>query len=66
MEKQRREVILGIDTGGTFTDGIVMEKETERILAKAKANTTRQDLSIGIGNCIEQLKVGKNFRKNRD
>lgn len=57
MEKQRREVILGIDTGGTFTDGIVMEKETERILAKAKANTTRQDLSIGIGNCIEQLNL---------
>ena len=40
---------LGIDTGGTFTDAVVFERETRRIVASAKALTTRHDLAEGIG-----------------
>lgn len=50
-------LILGIDTGGTFTDGIVLEPESGKKYAKTKANTTREDLSIGIGNCIDDLHI---------
>ncbi|MBW8320591.1 MAG: hypothetical protein K0M47_14900, partial [Rhizobium sp.] len=39
--------LLGIDTGGTYTDA-VLYSETQGILAKAKALTTRHDLAIGI------------------
>ena len=46
---------LGIDTGGTFTDGVVINTDTNEVLAKSKATTTKEDLSIGIANCIEQL-----------
>ncbi len=48
-------LVLGIDTGGTYTDGVVIERTTKQIIAKAKALTTREDLSIGIVNCINQL-----------
>lgn len=49
-------LVLGIDTGGTYTDGVVVDLETRGILNKAKALTTREDLSIGIRNCINNLK----------
>ncbi len=47
--------ILGIDTGGTFTDGVLLDFEEKVVLAKAKAFTTPQDLTIGIKECIENL-----------
>ena len=48
-------LVLGIDTGGTYTDGVVVELRSKQILKKAKALTTREDLSIGIRNCISNL-----------
>ncbi|MHA7971058.1 hydantoinase/oxoprolinase N-terminal domain-containing protein [Rhizobium sp. CAU 1783] len=46
--------LLGIDTGGTYTDA-VLYSETAGILAKAKALTTRHDLSVGIGEALENV-----------
>lgn len=48
-------LVLGIDTGGTYTDGVVVELRSKQILKKAKALTTREDLSVGIRNCIANL-----------
>lgn len=48
-------LVLGIDTGGTYTDGVIVELENKQIVKKAKALTTREDLSIGIRNCINNL-----------
>jgi len=48
-------IILGIDTGGTYTDGVVIEADTRKILKKAKARTTPHDLTIGIKECIDNL-----------
>lgn len=48
-------LVLGIDTGGTYTDGVVVELESKKILNKAKALTTREDLAIGVRNCINNL-----------
>lgn len=48
-------LVLGIDTGGTYTDGVVVDLRTKQILKKAKALTTREELSIGIRNCITNL-----------
>ncbi len=47
-------MILGIDTGGTFTDGVIVNAASGNILVKAKSLTTKNDLSIGIDACIEQ------------
>jgi len=45
-------VALGIDTGGTYTDAVLVDHSTGEVLAAAKALTTRHDLSIGIGEAI--------------
>lgn len=46
---------LGLDTGGTYTDAVVMDLGTGEVLRKAKSQTTREDLSIGIRNAIAAL-----------
>jgi len=47
---------LGMDTGGTYTDGVIIDRsENNAILCKAKSPTTRENLVIGIRNCIEAL-----------
>lgn len=46
---------LGIDTGGTYTDGVIIDINTKKIIKKAKARTTREDLSVGIEECLNNL-----------
>ncbi len=46
---------LGIDTGGTYTDAVLVDHDTGRVLAGAKALTTRHDLAIGIEGAIRQV-----------
>lgn len=49
-------LLLGIDTGGTYTDAVLLrEGETPRIIARAKALTTRHDLAIGIAGAVEAV-----------
>jgi len=49
------QLALGIDTGGTYTDGVVIDYQSKEIQATAKARTTPQDLSLGIANCLNAL-----------
>ncbi|MEX0282057.1 MAG: hydantoinase/oxoprolinase N-terminal domain-containing protein [Arenibacterium sp.] len=54
-------LLLGVDTGGTYTDAVVLRDEAE-VLASAKALTTRGDLAMGVGaavrSVLEQAGVG--------
>ncbi len=45
--------LLGIDTGGTYTDAVVLDEEASRVIASAKSLTTRPDLAPGIGGAID-------------
>ena len=45
---------LGIDTGGTFTDAVLLDA-SKRVVAAAKSLTTRFDLAIGIGSALDKL-----------
>ena len=45
-------VALGIDTGGTYTDAVLVDHATGEVLAGAKSLTTRHDLSIGISEAM--------------
>lgn len=45
--------LLGVDTGGTYTDAVLLDESTDRVVATAKALTTRGDLSLGIGRAID-------------
>ena len=45
---------LGIDTGGTFTDAVLLDAHRQ-VVASAKALTTRFDLAIGIADALDKL-----------
>lgn len=47
-------VLLGIDTGGTYTDAVLLDDE-QGVLATAKALTTKHDLSVGIREAVDTV-----------
>ena len=46
---------LGIDTGGTYTDSVLMDLDTGAIIEKSKALTTHSDLTAGLVGSIDGL-----------
>ena len=46
---------LGIDTGGTFTDGVIFDLDSKEVVAKAKVITNRFDLADTIDGCLDTL-----------
>lgn len=49
---------LGIDAGGTYTDTVIVNLDTGKVLCGNKALTTRRDLTEGIRNSILGLDHG--------
>src|SRR6056297_578057 len=47
-------LLLGVDTGGTYTDAVLLRDE-EEVVARAKALTTKADLAIGIGRAVAMV-----------
>ena len=47
-------ILLGVDTGGTYTDAVLLRDE-EAVIASAKSLTTRHDLAIGVGNAVRAV-----------
>jgi N-methylhydantoinase A/oxoprolinase/acetone carboxylase beta subunit len=45
--------LLGVDTGGTYTDAVILDEGATRVLGKAKALTSRHDLAVGIGQAVD-------------
>jgi N-methylhydantoinase A/oxoprolinase/acetone carboxylase beta subunit len=45
---------IGIDTGGTFTDAVVIDLEDMSVIAKGISPTTHEDLSIGLYNSLDK------------
>lgn len=52
-----RALVLGIDTGGTYTDGVLLEYHSRKVLASHKSLTTKRDFSIGIEQVIENIRL---------
>jgi N-methylhydantoinase A/oxoprolinase/acetone carboxylase beta subunit len=48
-------ILLGIDTGGTYTDAVLLDDETNAIVSSAKALTTKHDLALGIRSALEAV-----------
>ena len=46
---------LGVDTGGTFTDAVILDLSDYSLIAKAKSPTTHQDLSIGLYESVRKV-----------
>ncbi|WP_085906012.1 hydantoinase/oxoprolinase N-terminal domain-containing protein [Kiloniella majae] len=47
-------MLLGIDTGGTYTDAVLFTEE-DGVLRTAKSLTTKHDLSIGICDAVNRI-----------
>ncbi|SPH23691.1 Acetophenone carboxylase gamma subunit [Defluviimonas aquaemixtae] len=45
--------LLGVDTGGTYTDAVILDEGEDRVVASAKSLTTRPDLAPGVGRAID-------------
>lgn len=48
-------LLLGIDTGGTYTDAVLFDDTQSKVIAKAKSLTTRHDLAIGISGAVTRV-----------
>lgn len=47
--------LLGIDTGGTYTDAVIFDETSSEVVGKAKAPTSHDDLAIGITSAIDHV-----------
>jgi len=64
MAELQKKYIIGIDTGGTFTDAVVVDMEKGETTI-AKAPTTPHDFSVGVMDAIEEAaKLMKMPRRN--
>ena len=46
-------LILGLDTGGTFTDAAIIEQKSRKVIVSAKSLTTPENLILGLSDCVE-------------
>jgi N-methylhydantoinase A/oxoprolinase/acetone carboxylase beta subunit len=57
LNDSSKALVLGIDTGGTYTDGVLLEYHSRRVLATHKSLTTKRDFSVGIERVIEGIRI---------
>ena len=50
-----QKYIIGIDTGGTYTDAVLLDTDSGAIIATAKKPTTHYDLSVATGDALADL-----------
>jgi len=55
MSASNRRWVLGVDTGGTYTDAVLYSEHPNMLLTKAKAPTTHDDLAVGITEAIKSV-----------
>ncbi len=54
---EHSSLLLGIDTGGTYTDGVLLDYHTHEVVNAVKTLTTRHDLTRCVGTVLEQLSI---------
>ncbi len=47
--------VIGIDTGGTYTDTVIFDPRARRVMASAKTPTTAHDPALAIGRGLETV-----------
>lgn len=59
--RKMNHYVIGIDTGGTFTDGVLMQYGSRRVVSAAKSLTTREDLKKGVIKVLEKLHLKEDY-----
>ncbi len=55
MPPSQASLCLGIDTGGTYTDGVLLNPQTRQVVQTTKVLTTHHDLKICIAEVLDRL-----------
>lgn len=55
MATPKNRLLLGVDTGGTYTDAVIVDATDLSVRASAKALTTRHDLAVGVSNALAEI-----------
>jgi len=50
-----QKYIIGIDTGGTYTDAALIDQTSGQVMATAKEPTTHHQLALGTGNALKKI-----------
>jgi N-methylhydantoinase A/oxoprolinase/acetone carboxylase beta subunit len=58
MDTSSSALVAGVDTGGTYTDAVLIDGESRRVAAAAKALTTRGDLALGVNAALRRALEG--------
>lgn len=58
------EYIIGIDTGGTYTDAVLLDLTSRKIVATAKEPTTHHRLSLSTGKALQSLLEQSGVKKD--
>lgn len=56
---------VGISTGGSFTDAVIMDLSNWHVISKAKSPTTYYDFSVGIINSLDKVLSASQIPKNQ-
>jgi len=64
-KKHSEGLLLGVDTGGTYTDGVILDLNTKSVVSTYKSITTHYDLTVGIKRVIENIVKNVNTREIR-
>lgn len=51
-------ILLGVDTGGTYTDAVLIDDTSDTVISKSKSLTTRPNLALGVGRVIDAVLAG--------
>ena len=51
------EYVVGIDTGGTYTDAVLLDYHSRDVVAFSKTQTTRNNLARGIAKALKDLHI---------
>ena len=54
-----RDYVVGIDTGGTYTDAVLLDYHSRSVIAFSKTLTTRDNLTRGITKALKDLQIKK-------
>jgi N-methylhydantoinase A/oxoprolinase/acetone carboxylase beta subunit len=54
-ERTGPDYIIGIDTGGTYTDGVLLDHRSREVISSSKTLTTPDDLTRGITTTLDGL-----------
>src|ERR1700730_2379108 len=54
-DMRAREIWLGLDTGGTFTDAVALDGAQRTVLASAKSLTTHRIFLFGLGGALRAV-----------